>query len=70
MRVRCAGNGQPRRNVKAPGPCGWRGERFEVYTPPPHPELVGPGSWAVNLDRPCPRCGGRVELAAHREVAG
>jgi hypothetical protein len=59
--VRCAGGGSPRRKAVAPAPCGWKGERYGRYQPA-HPELVGPGQWVIDPDKPCPHCGGRVKL--------
>lgn len=57
--VRCAGNGDPRRKVQAPAPCGWKGERF--------PNRLGTHrsvfyDQVKAIAKPCPRCGGRVEL--------
>jgi hypothetical protein len=47
--VICDGNGSPRRNKKAPGPCGWFGERK--------------GDTREMMEaRPCPRCGGKTRV--------
>ena len=62
--VRCAGNTPP---VPQPGdaevglpdaaygPCGWTGERMVLWNP-------RDGRHLLNASKPCPSCGGQVEL--------
>jgi hypothetical protein len=62
--VRCAGGGSPRRKVEAPAPCGWKGERLgwlNAYMFPT--ETMEQLEHRVSTAKPCPRCGGKVEIA-------
>lgn len=62
--VRCTG--LPAREVTADGvvverfrPCGWTGERAKGFRAA---ELSDQGYREAATTKPCPRCGGRVEL--------
>jgi hypothetical protein len=58
--VRCAGGGSPRRKTVAPAPCGWKGHR-KLYWLQVSDDL-GVQKQAPDTGKPCPSCGGRVEL--------
>jgi hypothetical protein len=51
--VHCAG--QLYAVEQANGPCGWKGERAKTWDAPTGYERAA-------TTKPCPRCGGRVEL--------
>ena len=53
--VRCAGGGWFPDQESPEQPCGWKGHRSKWA----HWYLGEPN---VNTAKPCPRCGGRVEL--------
>lgn len=79
--VRCAG--LPRGNLWDPpgsAPCGWKGERFAIGYATRHEADTLPidqlrarvlaNTTALRTAKPCPRCGGRVELIAEDQGAG
>jgi ssDNA-binding Zn-finger/Zn-ribbon topoisomerase 1 len=44
------------------GPCGWKGERFPATFIQMAPETASGEFRRKTTAKPCPRCGGRVEL--------
>jgi hypothetical protein len=63
--VRCAGRSfeqQGQHSAQATPPCGWKGERFPTVSAAIPIEDEQAAIERAMVRRPCPRCGGKVEL--------